>query len=154
MPVKSRFSSRGFDRISLPPSKTTGFHIFSIGRSTFLPKAPSLAILKLAGPEYLRPDFHEMVRRPPDRIISGVPNVTRHSKSANSLNSNDPPKPAGVIAVGRLYTIAEAKARLGWSDSAFRAAKRRGLRLLLCGKRRYITGDEVLRFLESIQETK
>jgi hypothetical protein len=47
-----------------------------------------------------------------------------------------------------LYTIEEAKARLRWSDSALRAAKRRGLRLLVCGKRRYVTGREILRFLQ------
>jgi hypothetical protein len=48
-----------------------------------------------------------------------------------------------------LYTIEEAKARLRWSDSALRAAKRRGLRLLVCGKRRYVTGREILRFLQN-----
>ena len=47
------------------------------------------------------------------------------------------------------YAIEEAKSRLGWSDSAFRAAKRRGLRLLTSGKRRYVTGREILRFLQA-----
>ena len=60
----------------------------------------------------------------------------------------------GVIAVGELYRLDEARNRLGWSESALRAAKRRGLRLLVCGKRRYVTGDEILRFLESIQQSK
>jgi hypothetical protein len=59
----------------------------------------------------------------------------------------------GVISVFELYRIEEAKARLAWSDSALRAAKRHGLKLITCGKRRYITGKEILRFLES-QSTK
>ncbi len=51
---------------------------------------------------------------------------------------------AGVISLLELYTIAEAKSRLGWSDSAFRAAKRRRVsRLLASGKRRYVTGREI-----------
>lgn len=54
----------------------------------------------------------------------------------------------GVISVLEFYRIEEAKARLGWSDSALRAAKRRGLRVLVCGKRRYVSGKEILRFLE------
>ncbi len=54
----------------------------------------------------------------------------------------------GVISVLELYRVEEAKARLGWTDSALRAAKRRGLSLIACGKRRYVTGKEILRFLE------
>jgi len=63
------------------------------------------------------------------------------------------PRPT-LVTTGEIYGIDEAKARLGWSNSAFRAAKRRGLRLLVCGKRRYVTGSEILRFLESIQDPK
>jgi hypothetical protein len=55
----------------------------------------------------------------------------------------------GVISIQELYRIEEAKARLGWSDSALRAAKRRGLQVIVCGKRRYVTGNEIFRFLES-----
>ncbi len=60
------------------------------------------------------------------------------------------PQPSGVISSLETYTLEEAKARLRWSDSALRAAKRRGLRLLTCGKRRYVTGEEIRRFLESL----
>jgi hypothetical protein len=56
----------------------------------------------------------------------------------------------GVISSLEVYTIEEAKVRLGWSDSALRAAKRKGLRLLACGKRRYVSGKEVIRFLENM----
>jgi hypothetical protein len=59
-----------------------------------------------------------------------------------------PPVP-GVISLVELYTIDEAKARLRWTDSALRAAKRRGLQLLKSGKRCYLTGKEICRFLES-----
>ena len=55
----------------------------------------------------------------------------------------------GVISILEVYTIAEAKSRLRWSDSALRAAKRRGLQLMTCGKRRYVAGKEILRFLQS-----
>jgi hypothetical protein len=48
-----------------------------------------------------------------------------------------------------VYRLDEAKARLGWSDSALRAAKRRGLQILVCGKRRYIAGKAIARFLEN-----
>jgi hypothetical protein len=54
----------------------------------------------------------------------------------------------GVVSIHEIYTIEEAKARLHWTDSALRSAKRRGLHLLACGKRRYVTGEEIRRFLE------
>lgn len=49
-----------------------------------------------------------------------------------------------------IYSLDEAKRRLRWSESALRAARRRGLKLLACGKRRYVTGQEILRFLEQL----
>jgi hypothetical protein len=55
----------------------------------------------------------------------------------------------GVILLGAMYTLKEAKLRLGWTESALRAAKRRGLRILRCGKRGYVSGSELQRFLES-----
>ena len=63
-------------------------------------------------------------------------------------------EPPGVISRLELYTIEEAKARLRWSDSVLRAAKRRGLRLIICGKRRYLSGREIFRFLEAEQTTE
>lgn len=58
---------------------------------------------------------------------------------------------SGVISELEIYRLSEAKARLGWTESALRAAKRRGLRLLVCGKRRYLSGKEIYRFLEATQ---
>jgi hypothetical protein len=58
-------------------------------------------------------------------------------------------KAPGTLSILEFYTIEEAKSRLGWTDSALRAAKRRGLKLLASGKRRYVTGREILRFLQA-----
>lgn len=59
-----------------------------------------------------------------------------------------PSSPPGVISIHELYTLSEARQRLGWTESALRAARRRGLRFLPSGKRKYVTGAEILRFLE------
>ena len=55
----------------------------------------------------------------------------------------------GVISVLETYTLDEARRRLRWTESSMRAARRRGLRLLQCGKRKYVTGREIVRFLQS-----
>jgi hypothetical protein len=55
----------------------------------------------------------------------------------------------GVISIHEIYTLTEARHRLRWTESSLRAARRRGLQLLCCGKRRYIAGREILRFLEA-----
>jgi hypothetical protein len=62
--------------------------------------------------------------------------------------------PPGVISILEVYTLDEAKARLRWTDSALRAAKRRGLGVIVCGKRRYLTGREIRRFFESLQSNE
>jgi len=56
----------------------------------------------------------------------------------------------GVISIHEIYALDEARRRLRWSESALRAARRRGLKLLTCGKRRYVTGQEIFRFLDQI----
>lgn len=53
----------------------------------------------------------------------------------------------GVVSVWELYTLDEIKKRLRWTDSSLRAARRSGLKLLVCGKRKYVSGREILRFL-------
>ena len=58
----------------------------------------------------------------------------------------------GVVSIHELYTLDEARKRLRWTESAMRAARRRGLRLLSSGKRKYVTGREIMRFIESEQE--
>ena len=50
----------------------------------------------------------------------------------------------GVISVHELYTLEEARRRMRWTESALRAARRRGLKLLSCGKRKYVRGKEIV----------
>ena len=56
----------------------------------------------------------------------------------------------GVVSVHELYTLDEARRRLRWTESSMRSARRRGLKLLSCGKRKYLAGKEILRFLETL----
>ena len=74
----------------------------------------------------------------------------RRSRTSNPRSLVE--APPGVISVLEIYTVEEAKARLGWTDSALRSGKRKGLKLMACGKRRYVTGREILRFLQSLQD--
>jgi hypothetical protein len=55
----------------------------------------------------------------------------------------------GVLSLYEFYRLDEAKMRLGWTQAAYRAARRRGLRVLTSGKRTFLTGEEILRFLVS-----
>ena len=57
----------------------------------------------------------------------------------------------GVVSVHELYTLDEVRRRLRWTESAMRAARRRGLRMLSSGKRKYVLGSDIVRFLESEQ---
>jgi hypothetical protein len=75
----------------------------------------------------------------------------RNTSPKHAKDGSAGTNPPGVISAVEIYTIEEAKARLGWTDSALRAAKRRGLQLLACGKRRYVAGEEIVRFLKSLQ---
>ena len=72
-----------------------------------------------------------------------------HTESKASKRASTPVT-AGVVSTLELYTLDEAKRRLRWTDSAVRSAKRRGLRLIKSGKRKYVSGQELLRFLESL----
>ncbi len=67
--------------------------------------------------------------------------------SAAPDKAREPPQIPGVVSLGDLYTIDEARRRLKWTDAALRAAKRRGLRVLRSGKRSFVTGAELIRFI-------
>lgn len=54
---------------------------------------------------------------------------------------------SGEILPGALYRIDEAKARMGWRNSAFRAACRAGLKTYRNGKRTYVLGSDVVAFI-------
>jgi hypothetical protein len=56
--------------------------------------------------------------------------------------------PPGEIHPNVLYRADEVKARMGWTDSAFRAARRRGLTVRRDGKRAYLLGDDVIDYLK------
>jgi len=51
-----------------------------------------------------------------------------------------------------LYRADELKARMGWSDSALRSARRRGLKVRRDGKRAYILGEDVISYMKSKPE--
>jgi hypothetical protein len=80
--------------------------------------------------------------------------MARSSKRTSHVVDQQPREwsAPGVVSLQELYTVEEAKARMGWTESAFRSAKRQGLKLLMCGKRRYVTGTEILRFLASLTD--
>jgi hypothetical protein len=83
--------------------------------------------------------------RATDCIMANTPKSGQEAQNQESQSAYSP----GVISIHEIYTLEEAKARLGWTESALRAAKRRGLILCVSGKRRYLTGREISRFLES-----
>lgn len=77
--------------------------------------------------------------------------MSSNSQRSHLATSSQPRVSApGVISTVEIYTLREAKARLGWTDSAYRAARRRGLEVIRDGKRAYIAGQEIQRYLASI----
>jgi hypothetical protein len=71
----------------------------------------------------------------------------RRKSDRNPVAASAPLAVPGVVFLDALYRADEAKARMGWRDAAWRAACRRGLRVHRCGKRGYVTGVELLRFV-------
>lgn len=61
-------------------------------------------------------------------------------------------QPPGEVHAGVLYRADELKGRMGWSDSAYRAARRRGLRVRRDGKRAYILGEDVIAYMKGETE--
>lgn len=53
----------------------------------------------------------------------------------------------GAVVAEAVYTLPELKARLNWTDSAFREAKRQGLPVHRVGKRGYVSGSELIAFV-------
>lgn len=60
----------------------------------------------------------------------------------------------GVVSLQEVYSLPEARRRLGWTQSAMRAACRLGLKPLTSGERKYVTSSEILRFLEHDSASK
>lgn len=59
---------------------------------------------------------------------------------------------AGEINPSCLYTLDEAKARTGWGKWAFRSARRRGLVVRKVGVRHYVSGKDLITFIEQVGE--
>jgi hypothetical protein len=76
--------------------------------------------------------------------MSGV-----HHAQPDGPESRSSARTSGAISLHELYRIDEAMRRLGWQNAAYRAALRRGLQVLNSGKRRYVTGEEIFRFLKA-----
>ena len=57
------------------------------------------------------------------------------------------PKTVGAAVPDALYTLDELKIRVGWRDTAFRAAVRAGLRVYRSGKRTYALGSDIIAFV-------
>ena len=72
------------------------------------------------------------------------------------MNSKHPIsyKAPGIIENDALYTKNEIKDRMGWKDSAFRQACRRGLRTFKCGKCVYVQGEDVIAYVTGKDEIK
>lgn len=64
-----------------------------------------------------------------------------------SATAQLPETPRGEILPGSLYRFTEACRRLGWSSTAARTARRRGLPVRYFGNRAYISGDALIKFV-------
>jgi hypothetical protein len=75
----------------------------------------------------------------------------KQAESPNVANRQQPvsPQSPGEVRSGVLYRADELKERMGWSDSAFRSARRRGLKVCRDGKRAYILGEDVIAYMKS-----
>jgi hypothetical protein len=58
------------------------------------------------------------------------------------------PETPGVIHEGALYTLAEIQQRLQLGQAALREARRQGLRIRRIGKRGFVLGEDVIRFVK------
>ena len=56
----------------------------------------------------------------------------------------------GVIEPGRVLTLAEFLARVGWGVSAWRAARLDGLQPVKIGRRAYIRSDDFLAYVDRV----
>ena len=70
----------------------------------------------------------------------------------DSRQQNTQYQPPGEIRISSLYRGDELKRRMGWSDSAFRAARRRGLKVRREGKRAYVFGEDLIAYMKGRTE--
>lgn len=78
------------------------------------------------------------------------PNAEPHNKVKAAMKKQEQATrlhSPGEILPNVLYRADEFKRRMGWSDSAFRAARRRGLVVRREGKRAYVWGDDAIAYM-------
>ena len=64
-------------------------------------------------------------------------------------------QPLGAIVEGGIYTVAEFKERVGWSEATLRSARHNGLRVYRRGRNGFIHGADFLDWLRGSEtETK
>ena len=76
----------------------------------------------------------------------------RNRPSANEAGPHRGPAALQAIRADELLPWSALYDRLGWGSEAVAEARRRGLRVLRFARRQYVTGAEVIRFLESVSE--
>ena len=62
-------------------------------------------------------------------------------------------KPAGAVVEGAIYTIEEFKARVGWSEQAFRTARHSGLKVHRRGRNGFVYGGDFLEWVRGDAST-
>ena len=71
-------------------------------------------------------------------------------KSRLSHPAIERPDP-GPIRAGEVYTLHQAARRLNWARKSIADAQRAGLKTILFGRQKFVTGAEVLRFFEALE---
>jgi hypothetical protein len=54
----------------------------------------------------------------------------------------------GLVEPGCVYTLDEIKSRMKLGTAALRAARRAGLKVRYIGRRGYVMGSDIIRFIE------
>jgi hypothetical protein len=57
----------------------------------------------------------------------------------------------GPIRAGEVYTLRQAARRLNWARKSVADAQKAGLRTVLFGRQKFVTGAEVLRFFKALE---
>ena len=69
------------------------------------------------------------------------------------MKKHTPPRPAlAGVAADEVLPLSEVRRRLGWGPRLAAEVQRQGLRTVLCGKRKYCLGTDVLSFFQSLAE--
>lgn len=64
------------------------------------------------------------------------------------MSTSPAPLAPGIIRADESYTVAEFRRRADLGDYAFRQLRAKGLRVVECGKKRFVRGADWLEFLD------